>query len=306
MLKPLRFTLWTIPFLIFFSIIPFTPLKVYMHFMYLIAMWIALCEGLNIMVGFTGYMSLGQVAFYGLGVFITSILISFYNLNPYLAMVAAVLLTTLFSGALGWLTLRLRGPYFALTTLALSVALQIIFQYLFPFGITLPPGLYEPLVCHYGIMVIAFVSILLAYAVKNSKIGIAASAIKEDEDAAETLGVNVAKYKVIVFMISATLTAMVGGLDVYRTTYTIAIAAFYQPKNVSMIAMTMFGGAGTIIGPIVGAVILYTIEHIIWANFPLIHLTIYGLIIIAVVLILPEGIIGLLRKKLPSLSKFIV
>jgi branched-chain amino acid transport system permease protein len=259
------------------------------------------------MVGFTGYLCFGQVFFYGMGVTIAALLISKLNIHPILGIIiGGGVMVALVGMGVGWLTLRVRGPYFAIVTVAINAAALTLFSYLFPYGITLSPRLYDPLASYYSIILIMISVAIVTYFMQILKVGLALRAINEDEDVALTFGVNTSRYKISAFMLSAAFTGIVGGTDIWRSTYTVATTAFAINKSISMICMTMFGGAGTLTGPIMGASILYTIEHYLWTSFPLVHLMIYGLLVIFVTVFMPRGVVGLLREKIPRLRKILV
>jgi branched-chain amino acid transport system permease protein len=302
-----RILLITLAIIAVLSIIPYSSMRMYTPFVYMLLHWIALSLSLNLMVGFTGYLCFGQVFFYGMGTTIVALLISKLSIHPILGIIiGSGVAVALIGMAIGWLTLRLRGPYFAIVTVAINAAALTLFSYLFPYGITLSPHLYDPLASYYSMIIIIIFVAFITHFIQISKLGLALKAINDDEDVALTFGVNISRYKILTFIFSATFTGLVGGTDIWRSTYTIATTAFAMNKSISMISMTMFGGAGTLTGPILGACILYIIEYYLWASLPLVHLMIYGLLIIFITLFMPQGLVGLLREKIPKLRKILI
>jgi branched-chain amino acid transport system permease protein len=284
-----------IPFMVTGSIVPI---------IYEIFMWIALAQSFNIISGYTGYVSFGHIAFYGTTATITAILVGLgipILLSIPIGGIGAVLL----AAGIGYPTLKLHGAYFAIAMLSISEAMAVIVLYLYPYGITLPPGLYDPLTTYYLMFALAISAIIVTYFISKSKFGLALISIRENEDAAAATGVNVFKYKMIAFMISALIAGLAGGIAVWRATYTEAAGAYGVEKTIEMIAMSMFGGAGTVTGPVFGATVLYALEYILWVRLPFLHLIIFGILIAATVLFIPKGVIGVIRNKFPKTRKIL-
>jgi len=296
--------LYSIPiiFVALLSVLPFTPMGNLVPILYELFMWIVLVQSFNIISGYTGYVSFGHVAFYGTAATIVAAMVGFgipIFLSIPIGGIGAVLLAVI----IGYPTLKLRGAYFAIAMLGISEAMAVLVLYLYPYGITLPPGLYDPVMTYYLMFALAIVATVVTYLIDKSKFGLALVSIREDEDAASSTGVNVFKFKIMAFMISALLAGLAGGIAVWRATYTEAAGAYGVEKTIEMIAMCMFGGAGTVTGPVFGAVVLYALEYILWVRLPFLHLIIFGVLIVATVLFIPKGIIGVIRKRFPKLRK---
>ncbi|RLE51211.1 MAG: hypothetical protein DRJ21_00615 [Candidatus Methanomethylicota archaeon] len=298
-------------FLVILVMAPFTPLSARLPFLYLTLFWIVFVGSFNIITGFTGYVPFGQVMFLGAGSYAAVLSIVKLGISPYIAIIIGGLASMALAFIIGYPTLRLRGAYFSIATIALNEALKVIIYNApeeitgGPMGVTLPTELFEPIICYYLMLSLAVITVLITYFIANSKFGMGLMAIREDEDAAAVLGVNAHKLKLMAFMISALIAGMAGSIHAWRTMYIEAVSEFEIHKTVIGLAMLMFGGAGTVTGPILGATILYTIEDYFWAQFPFAHMIIVGLIIIVVVLFVPQGLVGWLRQKMPKMKELL-
>jgi branched-chain amino acid transport system permease protein len=141
-------------------------------------------------------------------------------------------------------------------------------------------------------LVVMLVTIVVAYAIGHSRVGIRLNAIREDEVAAEALGIDVTKYKLAAFVLSAAFPAAAGGIQAYKVLYIDPPSVFFVQITIAMALMSMLGGKGTVVGPIVGAVLLYTAQELTWVNFPTAHLIAYGLFLILVARFMPRGLMG--------------
>jgi branched-chain amino acid transport system permease protein len=142
---------------------------------------------------------------------------------------------------------------------------------------------------------------VFTYLLAVSRFGIALKAIREDEDAAAVMGINTTAYKVAAFAVAAFFAGAVGGLDFWFTAYTSPELVFVTPMTVEMMVMMMFGGAGTTLGPIIGATSLYVLRDKLWYNYPFIYLIVFGGILAGVVLLIPGGVLGLVEERIPQL-----
>jgi len=289
-------------FVALLSVIPFTQMGSLVPILYELFLWIVLVQSFNIISGYTGYVSFGHVAFFGTAATIVASMVGF-GIPIFLSIPIGGIGAVLLAVVIGYPTLKLHGAYFAIAMLSISEAMAVLVLYLYPYGITLPPGLYDPLMTYYLMFALAIVATVVTYLIDKSKFGLALISIREDEDAASATGVDVFKFKIMAFMISALLAGLAGGIAVWRATYTEAAGAYGVEKTIEMIAMCMFGGAGTVTGPIFGATVLYALEYILWVRLPFLHLIIFGVLIVATVLFIPKGVIGVIRKKFPKLRK---
>lgn len=266
---------------------------------------VILAQSLNIISGYTGYIDFGHVAFFGMGTYVMAVLTRNLGVNPFIALVAAGVGAIALAAAIGYPTLRLRGAYFAIATLSLSQTLMIIVLNLpvewmgGAIGIPNPP-IYSPIISYYLMLTLTVAVIATTYLIRESKFGIGLVAIREDEDTAAAMGINTTLYKLIAFIISALFAGLVGGVDYWFMTYTQPSDAFNIFVTVRMIIMAMLGGFGTVIGPIIGSLILYTVEYYLWATQPHLYLMILGALIVGIVMYMPEGIVGLIKKAFPT------
>jgi len=295
--------------MVFLYLAPFTGIRSLTYFFLLVKFYV-LTQCFNLIAGYVGYVSFGHVVFFGIGGYIAAILTwkaGFIGPYFYFALIISGVGTAALAALLGYPLLKLRGAYFAIATLALNEVLKII-MYNIPedygggaFGIPLPQ-VRAPNTGYYGMLTVALLIMLVTYLlIVRSKYGIILKAIREDEDAAMVMGINAAKYKVIAFALSAFFMGLAGGIDLQFSSYIYPEAAFKIDTSIQMIVMTMLGGSGTILGPLLGATILYTIGDYVWAMLPFSHLVMLGLILVVTVLFMSRGILGTLEDKVPAL-----
>jgi branched-chain amino acid transport system permease protein len=272
-------------------------LSVYQRsFLLFTMMYVVLALSWNIISGFTGYTSFGHVAFYGIGAYACAILVADYGWHWLLTLGAAAVVSGVFAVAIGNPVLRLKGPYFAIAMLGTAEGTRVIATVWDSLthgglGISLPSAetSFETYYAMLGLMV---VTIAVAYAVGHSRFGVRLNAIREDEGAAEALGVNATVYKLAAFVLSAIFPAVAGGIQAYKVLYIDPPSVFFVQITIAMALMSMLGGKGTVIGPIVGAVVLYSAQELTWATVPTAHLIAYGLFIVLVARFLPRGLMG--------------
>ncbi len=216
------------------------------------------------------------------------------------------LVSALIALPIGLPTLRLRGAYFGIATLAFAEAMkQIILEFdktvgvnFFegPHGITLPIGPRNEFFYYIGFGVMMVV-IGMTYWIRRSKFGYALRAIREAEQAAELSGVDTLRAKVKAYMISAFFLGLIGGIEAYWLTYITPHMVFDVLITIQMVVMSLLGGMGTVFGPVVGASFLTIIYELLHRDFPYTYTIIVGFIIVVVVLLMPKGIVGTLKKR---------
>ena len=259
-------------------------------------MYVVLALSWNIISGFTGYTSFGHVVFYGIGAYACAILVADrgWHWIPTLGIGAAV--AVLVALALGYPVLRLKGPYFAIAMLGAAEGTRVIatvWDSLTHGGVGISfPSAQNSIETYYAMLILMVVTIVVAYVVGHSRFGIRLNAIREDEGAAEALGIDATRYKLAAFALSAAFPAVAGGIQAYKVLYIDPPSVFFIQITIAMALMSMLGGKGTVIGPIVGAVLLYTIQEVTWVNFPTAHLIAYGVFIIIVARFIPRGLVG--------------
>ena len=271
-------------------------------FMFSMFLFLMMAYGWNLISGYTGYLSFGQISFFGLGAYTMSILVFRLHWPWPLAVLCGSVAAVILAAPLGWLMLRLRGPYFALGMLGFVQVLFMIASAASSLtgggeGIYLPPDAsLQPL--YYSAAAMVAAGILTTWAVERSAFGLRLQGIREDELAAEAMGVNTTRNKLAAFVLSAVFPAVAGGLYAWRLSYIDPTSAFPGQYEMQSILMTIFGGAGTIWGPLLGGVALSVMGEVIWARFAEVHLLLFGSLIVLVLLFMPEGVIPLVRRYL--------
>jgi len=267
-------------------------------------MYIGIAQAWNV-IGLTGKISFGHAAFFGIGSYITVILYLRYGIHNLLILfIISGLVSGLFAVIVGYPFLRLRGPYFAIGTLGLAnvvYILAIAFKNLTngASGISIPISSFvskSPLVYYNVILGIVYLQILLYILLLNSKMGIALKTIRDDEEAALAVGVNTTFYKVIAFGISAFLTGVIGSFYALYITYINPMTVFSSSISLGAVAMSIFGGIGTVEGPIIGGIILLSVSEVFRSYMTNISLLVYGATMIIAMLFFPKGIIGVIDK----------
>jgi len=212
-----------------------------------------------------------------------------------------------FSQFIGLPTLRLRGPYFSIAMLGTFVVMREVIRVTKPItgggeGLNLTPYLNRPLF-YYGMLVLTVFIVGLMWWIRRSEFGATLIAIREDEVGAEMRGINTTLHKLMASGTAAFLTGLVGGIWAFQNTYIDPDIVFIERRTVDMIMMAMLGGLGTVAGPVIGAVVIYWLRDIVWANLGDYHLMVQGILLIAIVLFMPEGIVGFFDKSGTSMQK---
>ena len=263
-------------------------------------MWIALAQSWNLISGLTGYVSFGHVVFFGTGAYTASLLVNAGMPWP-LACLSGGGAGALLALIIGWPCLRLKGPYFAIAMLGLNEVMRVIVSYAEGLtgggnGLSLPT-LDASRSIYYAMGLVAAAVTAVTYAIVTSRFGLRLMTIREDEVAAEAMGIDTLRYKIYAFMLSAIGPGIVGGLSARDQGYIEPISVFPLIMTITMIVMALFGGKGTIWGPVLGAVVLFIFQEAVWARFVYLHQLLFGAIIVAVVLLMPRGILGVLQQK---------
>jgi branched-chain amino acid transport system permease protein len=281
---------------------------------------VSLAGSLNIILGYTGYISFGHVVFFGLGGYVGLYLINRFNLSLWPSILAGGLAAGLLAFLLGLAILRLRGAFFALATIGVNEAMRAFVNNFPPFGgptgISLNFKVYQPyggatqaLWLDYGILIgLTLASILLSYAIKSSKFGLGLMAIREDEDAAEVMGVHTTQAKTWAYVLSAIIPGMVGVLYYFKNSSIEPSDAFNLNTSIELLVMVMLGGSGTVLGPVIGAAGYEILRGYLLLSrlFRDIQLTVAGLLLLLVVLFIPAGAVGWLYRRFPRLRQVIV
>jgi branched-chain amino acid transport system permease protein len=264
-------------------------------------MWIALAGSWNLISGLTGYVSFGHVAFFGAGAYTGGILIASSGWSWPLAAVAGGVAAGVLALGIGGPCLRLKGPYFAIAMLGLNEVLRALVSYFERLtgggnGLSLPT-LDATVPIYYAMGLTAIAVTLAARLIIGSRFGLRLMTIREDEVAAESMGIPTFRHKLLAFLLSAIGPGIAGALTARDQGYIEPLSVFPLATTITMIVMTLFGGKGTVWGPVLGAVALFVAQEMVWARYPYIHPLLFGAIIVAVVLAMPRGVLGLLQMK---------
>jgi branched-chain amino acid transport system permease protein len=264
-----------------------------------VLMWVALAESWAMFSGLSGYISLGHAVFYGVGAYVTVLL---WQLVPlWLAIPLSGLGAGLLAVVLGWPCLRVRGPYFVILTLGVSEFVKyIVISSEAALGRNgrLLIGTPSLVVLFEAMVVVAIASMVALYVVRSSRLGAGLLAIREDEVAAEAVGVNAAALKLLTFTLSALIPGIVGGLMILRSTYFEPLQAFNPTTSFTIVTIAILGGSDDVPGPLLGAVLLVLLSELLWARAPEVYMIILGVLLVAFVLFVPEGLMGRVQRLL--------
>lgn len=286
-----------------------------LHIFILLFIGIALGESWNILGGFAGQYSVGHSAWYGIGAYGAFILLQQKNVAPWFGVWVAVALSVIVALAVGWITFRLRGPYFVLASIAVAEIIRLLALNTKDLtngaeGILaadLPPlKLGDAVITDwisktpyfYMGLAMAIFCIAVNFVVKRSKLGYYLQAIREDQDAAHSLGIPPTFYKNTALGISAACTALVGSFAAFYVGFIEPQQVFGIDVSVQMVLIAIIGGIGTVAGPVLGAVILVLISEALRTTVAQAHLLVYGILVIVVILLMPDGFLGYIFQRL--------
>ena len=278
-----------------------------LHLVLLTASYVAMASGWNILGGFTGYISLGHNVFFAIGGYFAGMILARYGISAIVLAPVAGLVAAAFGWAIGLITLRVRGPAFIISSIALVMIARLLFDN-WHFvgganGVTLPqPNLsaqWAKLPYYYAMLAIAVVTVWASYRIKHSKFGLGLRAISKDEIKAESAGINTRFYKVLAFALSAFFVGMTGAVWGEYLTYIRPSIFLVILIAANMVLMCILGGKGTIAGPVIGAILLMAFNEFFVATMGASELNILGTgVIMAISLMFfPLGIVGTLAKK---------
>lgn len=271
-------------------------------------MFVALAQAWNIIGGYTGYASFGQVVFFGLGAYTTAVLMNNYHVSFWLAMPASVVAGVLFAVLVGAPLLRLRGHYFAIATLGAAEGAREVINNMTPItgggvGITIPTFGDQAPTAYFGkpgfylaFLILAAISVALSTALARSRFGYAMVAVHEDEDAAAAVGINTTVVKVVAFGVSAAIVACAGAFYAFQQIQFYPTDVFDASFTVLMVIMVVIGGSGTVVGPLVGAVGLELLSQYLRVNLGSYNQLVFGAIIVLVVVFFPQGVVTFFRE----------
>ena len=271
----------------------------------LIFLYVCLASSWNILGGYTGQTSLGHAAFFGLGSLATRLLwIEGFPLFPSLLAGGGVAITLAL--LIGIPAFRLRGVYFAIGTLALGQILNVTVGNLFPKVAALPVealSTYQIAPRYYLFLVLTLLTVGFTYLLINSRVGLGMMAVREEEDAAESLGVGALRHKLVALVISSFLAGLAGGAFAYYHVSYYYQFPFHPLWSFDTLTMVYIGGQGTIIGPVVGAVFFVLLRELLVLNVGEYHLFVFGALFILVVLFLPGGLMEVWEKIQKAIAR---
>ena len=324
--------LWIgVPVLVFLVLIPFLGIQGgYLQTLgFLTFLYITLSTAWNILGGYAGQTSFGHATFYGLGAYTTCIL-ALRGVPILLTIPIAGMVASFYGLLWGYPCLRLRGQYFAIATIGVGEATRLLMLNLDDLiknnhllkgflqkgvltggatGLMLPTP--EDISAYatsfyYGVMVLMFAALWVSWWVKKGKFGLGLFAINMDSDAAETVGVNTTRYKILALMLSAFMVGISGSIYAQYVFYIDPQTVFGFPMSIAMVLMPIIGGIGTLTGPILGAVVYIVVQdRILTANLNLgliklslstLHLLVYGGLLVLIILFEPKGLLGVHRR----------
>jgi branched-chain amino acid transport system permease protein len=306
--KLLRALLWLAP-AVFVLAAPFFLERGALNDLWSLALAVTLASAWNILGGFAGQVSLGYSAFLGIGAYTTALL-SLRGVNPFLTLPLGAALAAIFSVIIGLPAFRLRGPYFTIATIGVGEAVRVCAATVSftggSSGLRMPAGSFDFNHNYFSMVVLAIVTVAVAAWVKHSALGRALSAIRQDIDAAEALGVNSTVFKLAAHALSAAIVAIAGSLYAINFQYIAPSSVFDFQLSLSIVLMPIIGGVGSVAGPILGALIVSTLQ-IKLLTLPALRdsfLFIYGGLLILVMMFEPKGLVGISRRVWSFVTTF--
>ncbi len=278
---------------------------------------VAFASSLNILLGYTGYVSFGHIVFFGLGGYVGFYLLDEQNAHLAIAVLAGGASSGLLAFLLGRAILRLRGAYFALATIGVNEAIRALIKNLDLFGgstgMTLNFRVYQSYggperalwITYISAAVLSLVVVLVSFLVKTSRFGLGLQAIRENEDAAEVMGVVAPTAKTWAYVLSAIFPGMLGVLFFFKNGNIEPRDAFVLHQSIEAIVMVMLGGQGTVLGPILGAAAYQRLRGLLLVSpiFKDIQLAVAGVLLLIIVLFVPAGVVGWLRGRFAVLRR---
>ena len=262
-------------------------------------MWIGLAVAFDVIAGYTGYLNFGHGAFFGLGAYTVAILMMRAHLPFALALPAGGVVAGIAALIAGLPTLRLKGPYFAIATWALSRAIQQLALMMDitggPDGMRLTAFLNPQFFYYLMFGVVCATFVIFWYLLERAPFGLKLKAIREDDLGAKALGLNPTKLKMQSFILSSLPTGILGGIYAYWITFIDPASTLGDMVSDQALVMVVFGGMGTLIGPVIGAVVIYSFKTLFWAylsDYQVLYLIILGALIALSVVFMPNGVWG--------------
>ena len=311
-----------------------------LHMMILFFLSIIMGESWNILGGYTGQYSVGHAAYFGVGAYTTMMLMQFKHVPPWFGMWAGMAMVVVVALIIGSICFRLRGPYFVLASIAVAEIIRlsamnlngitngaegILATEIMPLkigGLVITDFMTKVPFYYIGLG-FALITILANYMVQHSKLGYCFQAIREDQDAAHSLGINLTVYKNIALVISAVLTSLAGSFYAMYVGFIDPPTVLGLDTSVQIVLICIIGGIGTILGPVIGSLVLVPLSEALRSNMIAhgifmtglvseqsavgtflkenlghAHALIYGILVVIVILFMPDGVLGFIKKML--------
>jgi branched-chain amino acid transport system permease protein len=288
----------TVGILLLLIIFPLVMQNEYLlNLMILICLYSTLAHSWNVLGGYCGQISLGHAAFFGVGA-LTFRYLWLSGVSYYLALPAGALASLILASIIGFPSFKMKGHYFSIGTLALAMILLHIVQNLMP-GVSFITQAcldqYSLFTIYYLALGIGVATVIAVYALSRSKLGVAMVSIRDDEDAAEAIGINTFKYKVVSMSISTVIAGFAGGIFAFYCGTYYYYAPFELDWSFNPLLIAFIGGAGTVIGPVIGGVVFVLLKELFAAHLGQVNVLIFGVVFIITVLFLPKGIVGVVE-----------
>lgn len=278
---------------------------------------VALASSLNILLGYTGYVSFGHIVFYGFGGYVGLYFVNEQGWSIWMGMLVGGIASGVLAFLLGKAILRLRGAYFALATIGINEAMRALINNLDifggPIGMVLNFSVYKPYggaakalgMSFYILAGLTFAALITSHFVRTSKFGLGLQAIRENEDAAEVMGVVAPDAKTWAYVLSAIIPGMVGVLFFFKNGHVEPPLAFPLHASIELLVVVMLGGQGTVLGPILGAIAYQGMRGYFVTSdfFKNIQLSVSGVLLLLIILFIPAGAVGWLRQRIPMLRR---
>jgi branched-chain amino acid transport system permease protein len=266
--------------------------------------WVALSASWILFSGLTGYISLGHAVFYGIGGYVTALL--WLSVPMWASVAAGGAAAALLALLAGYPCLRVRGPYFVMLTFGLSQFIKFVvieIETALQIGGRLIIGAPPLETLYWLFLATAIAAVVFLAVVRYSRFCSGLRAIREDEVAAETIGVPTVKYKVLAFAISAIIPGLIGGIILMRSGYLEPDTIFDPTVSLTMICIAVIGGGNTPATALLGSLFLVGLSETLWVRFPLLYMILLGCLLVTFVLAVPEGLLGLLTQLKSRLQR---
>ncbi len=270
----------------------------FLHMIIMVFIWVCLGQSWNLLGGFTGQVSFGHAAFYGVGAYAGGLLAFHFDASTWYGMILGPLMAMAVAVPMGLICFRLRGSYFALSMLALAELLRLIATNWISFtngsvGILIVPTAGK-VFYYYLALALAALSFYVIRGVVHSKWGFYFVAIREDQEAAESMGIDTTKYKLFSLLISAFFTGLTGAFYMnYMAFIDPSVVFALTDVSIMMILVVMLGGAGTFYGPAIGAVIMVIFSEVFRIYFGSANLLVLGVLIVLIIIFIPNGLMDI-------------